>query len=140
MKILVIDIDDTLILSPSPCRFFWLLAGLFQKIAMRLQKANMKLVGLFDKYDKVVILTGRDIADSEFTNRQLKQLGIHFDRTIFCPRTNLVGQWKLSVIHELAGTDGDDIWWIDDRLDKSIPTDELSSRRFHIVPLEPFLV
>lgn len=140
MKILVLDIDKTLIFSSPPSRFFWLLSGLFQMIALRLQQANMKLVRQFDKYDKIIILTGRDVADSKPTKRQLKQLGIHFDRAIFCPRAGLVGQWKLSVIHELARTDGNDIWWIDDQLDKSIPTDELPSRRFHIVPLGPFLV
>jgi len=136
LKTLVIDLDSTLIFSPPASRFFWLFSGLFQKIAIRLQQANMKLVRELGKYDQIIILTGRDLADSKLTKRQLKQLGIHFNRTIFCPRTNLVSQWKLSVIHELARKDSNDIWWIDDQHEKSIPTDELRSRRLHIVPLE----
>ena len=139
MKILVLDIDETLIFSSPPSRFFWLLSGLFRIIAVRLQQVNMKLVRLLGKYDEVIILTGRDLADSKLTKRQLKQFGVHFDRTIFCPRADLVSQWKLSVIHELARTEGNDIWWIDDQLGKSIRIDELRSRRFHIVTLEPFL-
>ncbi len=96
----------------------------------------MKLVRLFDEYDKVIILTGRDTADCESTKRQLKQLHVRLDGLMLCPRTKLLSRWKISVVRALTETYRSDISWIDDELDKSIPIDRLKTRHFRIVPLK----
>jgi hypothetical protein len=118
VKIIVVDVDDTLALTPRVSRLLWFLSSLLQTIARRLQKVNVGLVKLLDEYEKVIILTGRDVADCESTKRQLMMMRVHFDEIICCPKAKLVHRWKASLVHELAEKHPGDVSWVDDELMK----------------------
>src|SRR3989442_14200447 len=108
----VVDIDDTLLLGGRASRFFWYLSLLFQRMGRRLQRANLTQISQLQVYDRIVILSGRDIKELRFTLKQLKKRGIKFDRLVCCPRKELINNWKTSMVQELSR--GTATVWIDD--------------------------
>ena len=120
MKLLVVDIDGTLIWSPLLSRFFWRLSRICQTIALQLQRVSEGYDRRLLSFDRVIFLTGRDLAASSLTRKQLIRLGLRFDDIISCPRATLIADWKLSIIRGLAKPNRDEIWWVDDQIEKTI--------------------
>ena len=136
MRILVTDLDNTLIRTPRTSRFFFLLSWVFQVIGRRLQGVNTNLLKHFEDYDKVVILSGRSLTDFEPTKRQLKRLRIPYDDVMCCPVTTIVGLWKLRSVRDLMHANHSEVWWIDDELGRSIQLGEPESYEFSLFPLK----
>jgi len=114
----VVDIDDTLLLGGRASRFFWYLSLLFQRMGRRLQRANLTQISQLQVYDRIVILSGRDIKELRFTEEQLKKRGIKFDKLVCCPRKELISNWKTSMVQELSR--GTVTVWIDDIFEDSL--------------------
>src|SRR3989441_11307660 len=121
----VVDIDDTLLLGGRASRFFWYLSLLFQRMGRRLQRANLTQISQLQVYDRIVILSGRDIKELRFTEEQLKKRGIKFDKLVCCPRKELINNWKTSIVQELSR--GTVTVWIDDIFEDSL---DVTSVRF----------
>ena len=121
----VVDIDDTLLLGGRASRFFWYLSLLFQRMGRRLQRANLSQISQLQAYDRIVILSGRDIKELRFTEEQLKKRGIKFDKLVCCPRKELINNWKTSMVQELSR--GTVTVWIDDIFEGGL---EVTRERF----------
>jgi hypothetical protein len=68
-------------------------------------------------YDRVVLLTSRDISDAEETLLFLRSHGVQISDAWFCPRKELFAAWKAKVVDE-ESPDGN-VDWIDDMFDKT---------------------
>ena len=119
LKIVVVDIDDTLLIGGKASHFFWWLSLRFQRIGRRLQRANSGLIPRLSGYDRVIVLTGRDAKESRFTENQLKRAGVSFNSLLCCPRKQIINEWKTATVRSL-GTD-DTIVWIDDIFVEGFP-------------------
>ena len=133
-SIAVVDIDDTLLVSPKVSYFFWWLSLVFQRIGRRLQRANSALISGLNNYERVIVLTGRDARENQFTMDQLRRAGIRFTTLVCCPRKRLIDQWKISVV-ETYGKQGS-VVWIDDLFAEGVP-EALRSSIANIVPQGP---
>lgn len=112
MEIVVVDVDGTLVLEGSASRFFFRLASFFQALGRRRQHPNRQLMARLAGYEKVVVLTGRDVKDASFTADQLKRAGLSFDQIICAPRRDILTKWKLDVVGKMRPSDG--LVWVDD--------------------------
>ena len=137
LKVLVVDVDGTLVLAPMISRIFRLAASICVKIARRIEHVNTKIVSTMDGYDKVIILTGRNIAGYESTERQLRSMKVPFDSIMCCPLDELVFRWKTSVVQRLSDDSVCYIEWIDDLFEKGIPDYVLSAKRANVTLLAP---
>lgn len=102
MKQAVVDIDNSLLHPGRLSWFFWRIATLAQRLGRRRQRVDHALVQKLAEYDRVIILTSRDVRDQEFTLRQLSRAGIEPDRVIFCPRREVLTRWKIVQVESLA--------------------------------------
>jgi len=118
MKLAVVDIDDTLLMGGRLSRLFWHFSLTFQRMGRRLQKVIGRLLDLLPEYDTVVILSGRDKHEIQFTQSQLRKAGIRFDKLICCPRKDLINKWKMSVVDSLDKENR--IVWIDDIFEENL--------------------
>jgi len=109
---MVVDVDDTLLISGKASHFFWWLSLQFQRIGRRLQKPNASLIPRLSGYDRVIVLTGRDTKESQFTENQLKKAGVNFSSLVCCPRKQIINEWKTATVRNLG--ESDKIVWIDD--------------------------
>jgi hypothetical protein len=137
LKILVVDVDGTLVLAPMISRIFRLAASVCVDIARRIEHVNAKIVSKMDGYDKVIILTGRNITDFRSTERQLRSMKVPFDSIMCCPLDELVVRWKTSVVQRLSDDSVCYIDWIDNIFEKGIPEYVSSAKRPNIMPLAP---
>lgn len=112
MDSVVVDVDGTLVVEGRMSRFFFRLASLFQALGRRRQRPNRELLARLVGYDRVIVLTGRDIKDAEFTKDQLRRAGFKFDEIICAPRTNLLTRWKIDTVDKMQ-VHGN-ILWVDD--------------------------
>jgi len=119
LKVVVVDIDDTLLVGGWASHFFWWLSLQFQRIGRRLQKANSSLILKLSGYDRVIVLTGRDAKESRFTEGQLKRAGVSFSSLLCCPRKKIITEWKTATVIHLGDTDK--IVWIDDIFESGLP-------------------
>jgi len=119
LKVAVVDIDDTLLVGSRASHFFWWLSLQFQRIGRRLQKANSSLIPKLSGYDRVIVLTGRDAKESQFTESQLKKAGVSFSSLLCCPRKKIITEWKTATVTHLGDTDK--IVWIDDIFESGLP-------------------
>ncbi len=133
--IAVVDVDDTVLVSPRISYFFWRLSLMFQRIGRRLQKSNSSLIAQLSNYNEVVVLTGRDAKDSHFTADQLKRAGVDFTRLVCCPRKVLIDEWKVSVVKKY-GENGP-VVWIDDMFSEGVPETLRSGRIPGVFAREP---
>ncbi|MEM2738295.1 MAG: hypothetical protein QXK93_04860 [Candidatus Bathyarchaeia archaeon] len=115
MRTIVVDIDETLLISGKLSKILrWLARQLF-KIALFAQKPNKTLINELKKYDKIIILTARGINYKELTEKQLRRHHIKYNSLIMCNYTYMIYQWKLSVTQKLKPT-----IWVDDIKDRKI--------------------
>ena|SRR2546425_2847786 len=135
MKLVVVDIDDTLLMGGRLSRFFWRLSLTFQRIGRRLQKVNSPLLGQLGEYETVVILSGRDRGETRFTQNQLRKAGVRYDKLICCPRKDLIKNWKMSIVSAL---DKDHrIVWIDDIFQDIPGNSTLRARHPNVTTVPP---
>ena len=136
--IAVVDIDDTLLMSHRVSYFFWWLSLVFQRIGRRLQRANSALISGLNNYNRVVVLTGRDAKENQFTMNQLNKAGIRFTTLICCPRRKLIDEWKISVVETYSRLGS--VVWIDDLFSDGVPEGLRSGRIPNFVPRGPSAV
>ncbi|MEM2368115.1 MAG: hypothetical protein QXQ50_07795 [Candidatus Bathyarchaeia archaeon] len=109
MRSIVVDIDETLLISSKPTKFFRWIARQFFKLSLLFQKPNKVLIDKLINYDDVIILTARGTNYKKWTEKQLRMHRIKYDRLIMCNYTVVLYQWKMSIIRSLNPT-----VWVDD--------------------------
>jgi hypothetical protein len=119
-KTLFVDLDDTLLVPGRSSKRMWRLAKWFQTLGRRRQRLNPVMVDAIRKYDRVILLTSRDVSDAEATQQFLEAQGIHISEARFCPRRELFAAWKGKVIDETVPEGSVD--WIDDLFDRDGPS------------------
>lgn len=115
MKTIVVDIDETLLISSRLSKLLSWIARQFFKLSLFTQRPNRKLVCKLQKYDEIIILTARGVNYKRFTEKQLRRHRITYDRLIMCNYTCLIYRWKLSVVEKVNPT-----VWIDDIKDVKV--------------------
>jgi hydroxymethylpyrimidine pyrophosphatase-like HAD family hydrolase len=60
LKILVLDVDDTVLHSRRTSRILWSISSIFQRPGRRVQRPDRVILEQLAQYDKVIVLTGRD--------------------------------------------------------------------------------
>ncbi len=135
MKIAVVDADDTLLFGGRVSRLCWSLSFLFQRLGRRLQYGNEILTEKLQKYDQVIVLTSRDVKDTQFTMEQLERKGLHVDKIICCPRKQVLTRWKVTIIQELATKY--EIDWIDDVFEEGFAPELPVSVASHVKVMMP---
>ena len=135
LKLAIVDIDDTLLSGGRLSRLFWRLSLTFQRIGRRLQRVNPLLLYQLREYDAIVILSGRDRSEIQFTQNQLRKAGVRFDKLICCPRKDIINGWKFSVVSSLDK--GDRIVWIDDIFERGSVMPSLSQLHPNVRTIPP---
>ena len=130
----MVDIDDTLLIGGKISRLFWWLSLQMQRIGRKLQRLNSRVASELTDYDEVVVLTGRDARELQFTRRQLQAAGVTFNKLICCPRRRLIDEWKVSIARELSKANP--IVWIDDMIGEDIQT-RIDDPNSNVTPLRP---
>lgn len=117
---LFVDLDDTLLLPGRLSRSMWRIAKFFQNRGRARQQPNPAVVEAMRRYQRVVLVTSRDVADRERTLRLLEKHGIRIPEAQFCPRRDVFRDWKGRIIEETAPVGAVD--WMDDLFDPLGPT------------------
>lgn len=104
--------DSTVVEEGRLSRFFFRLASFFQALGRRRQHPNRALIEKLNSHAKVVVLTGRNAKDLEFTKIQLRKAGLKFDDVICAPRRRIINSWKIDVVRKLASSA--QVVWVDD--------------------------
>lgn len=126
-RTLFVDLDDTL-LDPGPLsRFYWRLAKWFQRRGRAGQRVNPATRDMLANYDRIVLVSSRDVSDADDSVHQLERQGIHVAEVRFCPRKELFRSWKENLVDELAGDGSVD--WLDDLFDGQGPVTILRKKR-----------
>ena len=112
MSLVVVDIDSTVVEEGRLSRFFFRLASFFQALGRGRQHPNRVLIEKLNSHSKVVVLTGRNAKDLEFTKSQLRKAGLRFDDVICAPRRQIITSWKIDTVRRLASSG--QVVWVDD--------------------------
>lgn len=115
MKVIVVDIDETLLISKKLSKMFAWVARQFFKLSLFVQTPNRELISKLEEYDEIVVLTARGVNYRDFTEKQLRRHQIKYDSLIMCNYTYLVYRWKTSVVRKVKPTT-----WIDDIKDRKV--------------------
>lgn len=113
MKQAVVDVDNSLLHAGRLSWLFWRLAAIAQRAGRRRQRVDRDLVRKLTEYDRVILLTSRDLNDKEFTLAQLRRAGFEPEQAIFCPRREVLMSWKVAQVASLSSDSPTD--WFDDR-------------------------
>ena len=112
MGLVVVDVDGTMVEEGTLSRFFFRLASFFQALGRGRQHPDKELIAKLNSQERVVVLTGRDAKDLEFTTAQLRRAGLRFDEIICAPRKEILTSWKIETVRKLASAGA--VVWVDD--------------------------
>ncbi len=138
MRVAVVDIDDTLFLGGRISFFLWHISLFIQRIGRKLQRVNSTLLLQLEGYERVIVLTGRDEKEVQFTKGQLRRAGVKFDSLICCPRKKLINEWKAQIVGDISHREK--VVWFDDIFEEA-PSKVFGSQAFpNVTPLRPINV
>jgi hypothetical protein len=112
LSLVVVDVDGTVVEEGRLSRFFFRLASFFQALGRGRQHPDRELIRKLNSQSRVVVLTGRNAKDLEFTKAQLRKAGLKFEEVICAPRREVLTTWKIETVRKMAAEG--QVVWVDD--------------------------